>query len=201
MMKVKQDELIESLKKDVEILLECADFFRNEIDALLIPPVPDKWSIAQILEHLNSYGRIYLPQMDKAISASQSNRDAWFNSGLLGNYFTNMMKPKNVFEVTNKMKAFKTHSPENKLNAGKVLDEFVEQQHTLLQLLEMAKLKNLNSIRIPLSITTLVKLKLGDTFRFLIAHEQRHFIQARNSLKTIGVSTDKFPVILQAVPQ
>ena len=200
-MKVKQDELIESLKKDVEILLECADFFRKEIDALLIPPMPDKWSVAQILEHLNSYGRIYLPHLDKAISASQSNRDAWFNSGLLGNYFTNMMKPKNVFEVKKKMKAFKTHSPENKLNAGKVLDEFVEQQHTLLQLLEMAKLKNLNTVRIPLSISKLVKLKLGDTFRFLIAHEQRHFIQARNALKTIGLSTDKFPVVLQAVPQ
>ena len=200
-MKVKQDELIESLKKDVEILLECADFFRKEIDALLVPPMPGKWGIAQILEHLNSYGRIYLPQIDKAISASQSNRDAWFNSGLLGNYFTNMMKPKNVFEVKNKMKAFKAHSPESNLNAGKVLDEFVEQQHKLLQLLDMAKLRNLNSISIPLSVTTLIKLKLGDTFRFLIAHEQRHFIQARNSLKTIGLSTDKFPVVLQADPQ
>src|SRR5215216_97734 len=104
-MKIKQEELIESLKKDVEILLECADFFRNEIDALLIPPMPGKWSIAQILEHLNGYGRIYLPQIDKAIAASQSARLAWFNSGLLGDYFTNMMKPKNVFEVKNKMKA------------------------------------------------------------------------------------------------
>ena len=200
-MKVKQDELIESLKKDVEVLLECADFFRNEIDALLVQPVPDKWSVAQILEHLNSYGRIYLPQIDRAISASQSNRDAWFNSGFLGDYFTNMMKPKSVFEVKNKMKAFKSHSPENKLNPSKVLDEFIDQQHKLLQLLEMAKLRNLNSIRIPLSISKLVKLKLGDAFRFLIAHEQRHFIQARNALKTIGLSTDKFPVILQAVPQ
>lgn len=200
-MKAKQDELIESLKKDVEVLLECADFFRHEIDALLVQPMPDKWSVAQILEHLNSYGRIYLPQIDKAISASPSTRDAWFNSGFLGDYFTNSMKPKNVFEVNNKMKAFKSHSPENKLNAGKVLDEFVDQQHKLLQLLEMSKIKNLNTIRIPLSITKLVKLKLGDAFRFLIAHEQRHFIQARNALRIIGLSTDKFPVVLQAVPQ
>lgn len=200
-MKIKQDELVDSLKKDVEILLECIDFFREETDALLVPPKPETWSVAQILEHLNSYGRIYLPQIDKAISGSQSHREAWFNSGLLGDYFTRMMKPKNVFEVENKMKAFKSHSPENKLNAGIVLDEFVEQQHKLLQLLEMSKLKNLNSIRIPLSITKLVKLKLGDAFRFLIAHEQRHFIQARNAIKTIGISTHKFPVILQAVPQ
>lgn len=189
------------LKKDVEILLECADFFRAEIDALLIPPVPGQWSIAQILEHLNSYGRIYLPEIDKAISSSQSERSAWFNSGFWGNYFTNMMKPKDVFEVKNKMSAMKAHSPENKLNPGKVLEEFTEQQHRLLQLLEMAKLRNMNVIKIPLSITRLVKLKLGDTFRFLVAHEQRHFVQARNAIKTIGLPTNRFPVILQASPR
>jgi hypothetical protein len=200
-MKIQQEELLESLKKDVEILLECADFFRNEIDALLIPPMPEKWSVAQTLEHLNGYGRVYLPMINKAISVSQSKRAAWFNSGFLGNYFTNMMKPKNVFEVKNKMKAFKAHMPDNNLNPGKVLDEFVEQQHQFLLLLEMAKLKDLNAVRVPLSVTKLIKLKLGDTFRFLIAHEQRHFVQARNAIKTIGLSTNKFPVILQAVPQ
>jgi hypothetical protein len=200
-MKIQQEELLESLKKDVEVLLECADFFRNEIDALLIPPVPGKWSIAQILEHLNGYGRIYLPIINKEISISQSKRVAWFNSGFLGNYFTNMMKPKDVFEIKNKMKTLKAHTPDNNLNPGKVLDEFVEQQHQFLQLLDMAKLKDLNAVRVPLSITKLIKLKLGDTFRFLIAHEQRHFVQARNAIKTIGLPTNKFPVILQAVPQ
>lgn len=200
-MKIQQDELVEGLKKDIEVLLECAEFFRKEVDALLIPPVPGKWSIAQILEHLNSYGRIYVPQIDKAVSGSQSKREAWFNSGLLGNYFTNMMKPKDVFEINNKMKTFKAHAPDNKLNPQKVLDEFEEQQHKFLQLLEIAKLKNLNSIRIPLSVSKFIRLKLGDTFRFLIAHEQRHFVQARNALKTIGLPTDKFPVILRVMPQ
>ncbi len=200
-MKIQQEELLESLKKDVEILLECADFFREEIDALLIPPTPGQWSIAQILEHINSYSRIYLPEIDKGISNSQSQRSAWFNSGFWGNYFTNMMRPKDVFEVKNKMKAMKAHTPHNKLNPGKVLDEFTEQQHRLLQLLDMAKMRDLNAIKIPLSLTKLIKFKLGDTFRFLIAHEQRHFVQARNAIKTIGLSTDKFPVILQAVPQ
>ena len=200
-MKIQQEVLLADLKKDVEVLLECADFFRKEIDALLIPPMPGKWSVAQILEHLNSYGRIYLPQINKAISTSKTKRAAWFNSGLLGNYFTNTMKPANVFEVKNKMKTLKAHTPENNLNPGKVLDEFVEQQHNLLQLLELAHQKDTNAIRVPISISKFIKLKLGDTFRFLIAHEQRHFIQARNTIKTIGLPTDKFPVILQATPQ
>jgi hypothetical protein len=31
----------------------------------------------------------------------------------------------------------------------------------------------------------MIKLKLGDTFRFFIAHEQRHFIQIQNTLQLL----------------
>ena len=111
------------------------------------------------------------------------------------------MKPKSVFEVKNKMRTLKAHNPDNNLNATKVLEEFVEQQHRMIYLLELSKQKSLNAIRIPLTITKLIKMKLGDTFRFLIAHEQRHFVQARNAIKTIGLATDKFPAILQGAPR
>jgi hypothetical protein len=135
------------------------------------------------------------------MASSSLQKEAWFNSGALGNYFTNMMRPKNVFEVKNKMKTQKSHAPDNNLQPDKVLNEFEEQQQKLLQLLEVARNKNLNKIRIPISISKLVRLRLGDTFRFLIAHEQRHFIQARNAIKTIGLSTDKFPAVLQVAQQ
>ena len=47
-------------------------------------------------------------------------------------------------------------------------------------------------------ISKFIRLKLGDAFRFLVAHEQRHMIQARNTIKSLGITTDKFPVILEA---
>lgn len=196
-MKIQQETLIENLKKDVEVLLLCIESFRAEKEALLAQPVPGQWSIVQILEHLNSYGRYYLPAIDRALSTSTSKREAWFNSGFWGNYFTNMLRPKNVFEIKNKMKAPKDHIPDNNLNADKVLQEFVDQQHRLLQLLDHAKTKSMNSIRVPISISKLIKLRLGDTFRFFIAHEQRHFVQARNTLRAVGLSTNKFPAILR----
>jgi uncharacterized damage-inducible protein DinB len=198
-MKISQELLIDDLRKDIEVLIACVGFFKDDTDALLIQPIPGQWSVAQVLEHLNSYGRYYLPAIDKAMSFSNSQREAWFNSGVLGNYFTNMMKPKTVFEVKNKMKAPKDHSPQPQLDADKVIEEFLEQQQRLLRQLEAAKNKSLGSIRVPISITKLLKLKLGDTFRFLIAHEQRHFIQARNTLRALGIATDKFPAILRGV--
>lgn len=197
-MKIQQDILIEDLKKDVQVLLKCVEELRQEKEALLIQPEPGKWSIAQILEHLNRYSKYYIPTIDKALTTSSPKKEAWFNSGMLGNYFTNMMKPKDVFDVRNKMKAMKDYSPDNNLNPEAIINQFVKDQNQLLQLLELSKQRSLNDIRIPISISKIVKLKLGDTFRFFIGHEQRHFIQARNALKTIGLSTDKFPAILQA---
>jgi uncharacterized damage-inducible protein DinB len=117
---------------------------------------------------------------------------------MLGNYFTRMMLPQNVMGATNKMKAPKGYRPELVQDATKVLEEFLAHQNKLLQLLELSRQQDLNSIRIPVSITKMIKLKLGDTFRFLIAHEQRHMVQARNAVKALGIATDKFPVVVQA---
>ena len=125
-------------------------------------------------------------------------RNAWFNSGFWGDYFTKSMKPTNVFEVKNKMKAMKNYSFPNSLNLNTVFDEFMQHQNKLLGLLDQSKERDLNAIKIPITISKMIKLKLGDTFRFLIAHEQRHMVQARNTIRKIGVPTDHFPVIMDS---
>jgi hypothetical protein len=109
-----------------------------------------------------------------------------------------MMMPKNVYEIKNKMKAPKDYRPERGVNVEAVFKEFFQHQTKLIQLMETARKRNLETIRIPISISKFIRLKLGDTFRFLVAHEQRHLIQARNAIKSFGIATDKFPVILEA---
>ena len=96
------------------------------------------------------------------------------------------------------MKTQKSYTPPAALNAEQVIAEFGEHQQKLLQLLETARNYDLNNIRVPITITKFIKFKLGDTFRFFVAHEQRHMVQARNAIHALGIATDKFPVILQA---
>lgn len=199
MKKFKSEDLLNQLKADVNQLIAAAQHLQQaDVVKLGYPPAEGKWSAAQALEHLNIYCRYYLPAIEKAMVHIPKEVNAWFVPGFLGNYFTNMMMPKNVFEIKNKMKTGKSYKPERGVNVEAVIKEFIEHQHKLLQLLDTAAKRNLEKIRIPTSINKLIKLKLGDTFRFLIAHEQRHMIQARNALKATGVATDKFPVILEA---
>jgi uncharacterized damage-inducible protein DinB len=202
MAKFKTEDLIAELKGDVQHIIEAAEHIRTTDKNKLVYQInKEKWSVVQILEHLNAYSRHYLPAIGKAMDEDEGQRNAWFESGFWGNYFTKSMKPTNIHEVKNKMKAMKAYTFPNSLNVEKVEKEFLEHQHKLLELLDQAKNKDLNSIRVPITLTTMIQLKLGDIFRFLIAHEQRHMIQARNTLKAVGITTDKFPVILQAIPQ
>ncbi len=198
MSKYKSEDLLNELIADVRRIKESAAFFQNtDQTKLAYSPDKQKWSVMQVLEHLNAYCRHYLPKIEKELSVVTQSSNSIFTPGYWGEKFTKMMKPTNVYQIKNKMKAMKAYTFSNNLNIQTVLKEFLEHQDQLIKLLELAKSRDLNTIRIPITLTTIIKLKLGDMLRFLIAHEQRHMIQARNTLKEMGVTTERFPVILQ----
>ena len=144
-----------------------------------------------MIEHLNSYGRYYLPALESAMMYSQHKPVEWYTAGWLGDYFTRSMLPSSKGAVTNKMKSPKDHRPKADLDSKPVIDEFLHQQQRLLALLEKAKDVNISKARVPISLTRFIRLKVGDTFRFLIAHEQRHFVQVRNTVNALFAQSRK----------
>lgn len=179
--------LLESLQADVkQIILQANKLETLSADILQRQPAADKWSVAQVLEHLNIYARYYSNAIEDKLHLNQSGPNAEFHPGWLGNYFTKIMKPRDDKSIPQKMKAPKNAIPAPQPDAAAMLREFINHQHHLLNLLAIAKTANLDYIRIPTSLSKLIRLKLGDTFRFLIAHEQRHFIQIENILAAAG---------------
>ncbi|MCA5006807.1 DinB family protein [Sphingobacterium bovistauri] len=132
------------------------------------------WNILECLEHLNLYGDYYLPQLENKIKNSTSKPDLEFNSGILGSYFSKSMLPK---EKLNKMKTFKDKNPLNVDLDKTVIDKFIDQQIRLLDLLDQSRNVSLNKVKIETSISSIIKLKLGDTFQFFINHIIRHLKQ------------------------
>ncbi len=193
---MQSNELLSQLQADTRQLISFANFLQKEPPGLLIQnPSAGKWSVAQVIEHLNSYGCYYLPEIEKALLTNNTPPSIHFKSGWLGNYFTNLMLPGKEGKIANKMQSPKDHRPTNHAPVAEVLERFLIHQQQLLDLLEKARSKNIGMIRVPISLTRLIKLKCGDCFRFLIAHQQRHFYQIKNALTSMGNFSDKYPAI------
>lgn len=162
-----------------QILSEAVKYNNLPIEKLNYRKSDDSWSVLECFQHLNLYGRYYLPEIKQCMNSSTVLSKPTFKSGLLGNYFANSMKPK---EQLNKMKTFESMNPIGSKLTKTVLDEFISQQQELLTLLGAAKSKNLEKVKTGISISKLIRLKLGDTLRVVIYHNQRHIVQANRIL-------------------
>lgn len=170
------NSLLIDLEQDVERhLAEAVRSYQNwTAEKLLEKPKDGGWSVAECLWHLNSYGDYYLPRIEKGL-AHPSGANPFFRSSLIGAWFTRLMKPR---PGMTKFKAFKDHVPPPGIDPLQTVAEFIQQQEALLSLLRRAKSADLSAIRIGISIMPWFTLKLGDVFQFLVAHQERHMVQA-----------------------
>ncbi len=180
-MKLDKYRLIEELETELrnQIALVEENFKNASETALQSPAASGGWSILQCLDHLNSYGFYYLPQISDALKRAKGSDSSVYRSGWLGDYFTKIMSPETGAK---KFKAFKDHQPEKELDSKMVISEFLRQEELLLGYLTDAKSLDMASVKIPLSISSLIGIRLGDTFRFLLAHNRRHLLQAKRNL-------------------
>lgn len=164
---------------------------RRLIDAFppemfLIRPDESGWSAAQVIEHLNSYNRFYLPAIGQVLGkASLPKPREKFQAGWLGAYFSNLMMPASNGRVQKKMQSPRDHRPSPALDTARVLAEFLEGEKQLLDHMRASARTDIGAIRIPVSISPLIRLKLGDTFHFLIAHQLRHLEQVKRVFAVI----------------
>jgi len=76
----------------------------------------------------------------------------------------------------------KAYLREERYDREVVLETFLSNQYTLLSLLDNSKAYNLNAVKIPISVSRWITISLGDTFEFVIMHNERHIVQAQSRL-------------------
>lgn len=182
---MQRSELLKDLKARTNQVIEDL----NGLSALLLEELnhrdtPQSWSILECIEHLNRYGDFYLPEIDHRLKVAQPSKYEEFKSSWLGNYFAVSMLPRENGKL-NKMKTFKSMNPIHKPLSTEVLRKFKEQQRTMLQLLDIAYQVDLGKTKTSISLSKWIKLRLGDTLRVVIYHNQRHMLQAQNVLKVL----------------
>lgn len=177
-MKIAQQALLEDLVKRTQAHLNVAQgFLELPLEKLQRKPSEKSWSILECIEHLNLYGDFYLPEIAQQMKKSTHEVDAIFKSSWLGNYFANVMLPRE--KKPNNMNTFKDKNPNGSQLGKEVLHKFIDQQKKTLELLHQAQTINLTKVKTGITIASWIRLRLGDTFRVVIYHNYRHIQQAQ----------------------
>ena len=167
------DDLLRRSKRSTETVRR---FERLPIDQLRFKN-GNQWSILECLEHLNLYGDFYLVEIEKQIIANRNRPSSTiFQSGFVGNYFANLMEVKEG-KIT-KMKSPKNKNPANMDLTITTISRFLKQQEQLIVLLNSCRSIDLTRAKSAITLTRLIKLRLGDTLRFFTYHIERHMLQA-----------------------
>ncbi|MEO0734296.1 MAG: DinB family protein [Bacteroidota bacterium] len=176
-------ELLDQLTKRTEQNLSAARrMLALDQQTLHLRPRPTAWNALECLAHLNHYSDYYLPEIRRRIKETNYRENtATFTSSRLGNYFAAGMKPGPKIR---KISTFKSANPRNfgQVFGTATIEEFITKQEDTLELLRMAREVDLTRTKTGISITNLIKLRLGDTLRVVIYHNWRHIEQAEAAM-------------------
>ncbi|SHJ35210.1 DinB superfamily protein [Hymenobacter daecheongensis DSM 21074] len=150
------------------------DFAPLEAALLNVKPSPTSWSILECLEHLNRYARYYLPQLAKALAQPAGPAPTDFSHSWLGRKSIEAVRPENQ----KKQKTLARMNPNQSQLSPATIAEFLAHQQQLLALLAQAKTTDLSRKAIPVEFFRLLKLSIGDALEFVVAHQERHVLQA-----------------------
>lgn len=181
-------ELIQIVTKITQENIDSIDKYVSELsdEQLKWRPNPGVWNVSEILSHLNEYSRYYHPTFTKKIKNTRftSTKEA-FVSSPLGRSAWKSMKLGNAKNIKRKFKAQKGYNPsiDSSLITGREFEDYIKHQGDLQELFNIAQTVNLKRVKIPISISKIVRLRLGDALLFVVYHNQRHVQQVINLVK------------------
>jgi len=178
-------ELLQSAR---EITQDNIDYIQKSIAKLSENqmnwrPNPGVWSVSEILAHMNEYSHYYHPVFKRRIENTRfTSTKEDFISSPLGRSAWKSMKLGRLNNVKRKFKAQKGYNPtiDSSLVKGNESDQFLLLQTEFFEVIDLAENVNLKRVKIPISISKIIRLRLGDALLFVTYHNQRHLQQIKN---------------------
>ncbi|MGB0934387.1 MAG: DinB family protein [Lishizhenia sp.] len=139
------------------------------------------WSLFEIFAHLNEYANYYHPVLKEKIGNTRfKNAKENFVSSPLGRSAWKSMKLGNAKNVKRKFNSPKDYNPGivKELVSKTDIKDFLTRQKELLNILKLSEEVNLKKVKVPIFISRIVRLRLGDALMFCIYHNERHIEQA-----------------------
>jgi DinB superfamily len=150
-------------------------------------PAADSWSVAQCLDHLITINGKYYPVFDLILKGEYRKtflHGMPFLHGFFGRVMIKALSP----ESQRKLKAPGAARPSSSSIDPQIVDRFIAHQRETLAKMRSLEGRGPAGIIITSPFVGVVVYSLLDAFRIVVAHERRHFAQARRVMET-----DQFP--------
>ena len=184
---MKSKDLLEEIKAStltsIELVKKKLVYLNKE--QLSWRPNDISWSIEEVIAHLNEYAKFYHTAFNEKIDKTKFRTPVEeFISSPLGRSAWKSMKLGNANNVKRKFKAMRSYNPQ--LDPSLIKEngiEIIQNELTeLLSIIEKAETVSLRRVKIPISISKIIRVRLGDALMFVVYHNERHFQQISNLL-------------------
>ncbi len=148
-------------------------------------PAPDRWSIAENIDHLTVGMRAVLPALDRAIDDARARgltAPGPFRYGWIARWLVRDMEP----PVKRRMKTFPIFMPGEPPTRDAGLAELLRTRAELAERVRRADGLDLKRARVTSPASRFFRLSLGAYLAFLLAHDRRHLWQAKRVLAAQG---------------
>lgn len=166
-------------------LLRCNALRQFPLELLQHRPAPKRWCVLEVIEHMNLSSGHYHERLQK-IYAEENNRlrfRSTFAPGYWGQRMVDTMQPKADGTIPWKMPTIGKFEPQvGGREALRPIDDFEALLHGFIGLLERARTRGLEGEKVVSTLGPILRFKVGDAFRFPIAHQERHWLQIKRTL-------------------
>lgn len=151
-------------------------------------PRPEVWSVAQNIHHLITVNRSYFPVIE-SVRKGEYKIPFWGRSDVIVDFLGKSLLKYVGPETKRKTKTFPVWQPSASMIEGDIVSRFENHQSELIGIMKSCKDLISRGVVIRSPGSRMVVYKLEKAFEIIVAHEQRHLIQARNVLKQIKQRT------------
>ncbi len=179
MARLNKVEFCNELQNQLNAQIQLANSFKElGLDVLNNKESLKKWSVLECFDHINLSTLVYTDQLEK--TSLDSGSEEFIKIGWKGNFFAEGMRPKDEV-ISYKMKTFKRLNPKSNLTLD-AIEEFLRLSNKLSTFISDHQNDKWNNIKVVSALGPVLKFNLGEALNFVIAHNERHLLQAKNAL-------------------
>jgi hypothetical protein len=148
-------------------------------------PSAEQWSAGQCFDHLIVTNSCFFPDMER-VAAGTYKSSLWGRvsplSGFFGRFILKALDP----EKGRKTRAPRVFEPTQSDVAADVIERFAAHQDDLVNHMRATAGADLRGLKVTSPVSPVATYSLLDAYRIVVAHERKHFEQARRVTQSEG---------------